>query len=556
MTVNEANSPRCDGQGLKRMAEAGLAWLEHNHQHVNDLNVFPVPDGDTGTNMLLTMRSAYREIAESTEKNAGKVARKIYNGALMGARGNSGVILSQLWRGISNGLTDKPDFTAADIMNCLEEATRIAYGAVQEPVEGTVLTVIREVSESVQANLDQSIDFSELMTHVVSSAKDSVNRTPELLPVLKEAGVVDSGGMGLAYVLEGMLMRLHGEELSLMAQSGDASPSLSGAQGNVSAEEELDYGYDVQFLLKGESLNVATVRRDIEAMGDSGLIVGDDSLIKVHIHVHDPGVPISYGAQRGVLLDVVVENMQEQYEELVAQQSDIVEPIAPPEIEPGSIAVIAVAPSIPLANIFYNLGASFVISGGQTMNPSTGDILAGIEKLDTDKIVILPNNKNILMAAQKAAEALRDQGSEKDVRVVPSRTIPQGTSALFALGGDDLDAVAEEMVDALGFVESGEVTLAVRNANIDGVAVSEGQIIGLHNGTLTTAGDSINEVVFDLLDRMDAADGEIITFYRGGDASEAAALNLISEVAETYPDQEVELALGGQPHYHYIIGVE
>ncbi len=549
MTMNEATSATCDGQGLKRMAEAGLAWLEENHQHVNDLNVFPVPDGDTGTNMLLTMRSAYREVANSEETDASKVARALYNGALMGARGNSGVILSQLWRGISNALSHKPTFTPADIKVCLEEATRVAYGAVQEPVEGTVLTVIREVSEAVQTNVDNNANFNSLMSYIVEQAQASVERTPEQLPVLKEAGVVDSGGMGLAYVLQGMLMRLTGQRLAAVT---DSSPSLSGAQQHVMDDDDSDYGYDVQFLLKGIGLDVATVRRDIEAMGDSGLIVGDETLIKVHIHVHDPGVPISYGAQRGTLLDVVVENMQEQYEDLVTQQQPSVKAIEPPEIEPGSIAVIAVAPSIELANIFYNLGAALVISGGQTMNPSTGDILDGINRLNTDKIIILPNNKNILMAAQKAA----DEGSGKQVAVVPSRTIPQGASALFALTGDDLDAVVEAMIEALDYVESGEVTIGVRDANIDGVEVRKGQAIGLHNGKLIIADDSTERVVLRLLDTMASEDSEIITLYRGAEISDAEALEMITVISERYQEQEIELATGGQSHYHYIIGVE
>jgi len=537
------------------MAEAGLVWLEANHETVNNLNVFPVPDGDTGTNMLLTMRSAYDEVANVDEAHAGRVAQKLYNGALMGARGNSGVILSQLWRGLATILKDHPDFDADMLARAMAESARIAYGAVQEPVEGTMLTVARETSEAVTGYVEgNSGDMMSLMITAVDAAHASVQRTPDLLPVLKEAGVVDSGGMGIYYVVEGMLRRLKGEELAL-DPAAMASRSL---QSELRPIDELGYGYDVQFLIKGQALDVVKVRADIEAMGDSGLIVGDENLIKVHIHVHDPGIPVSYGANLGILLDVVVENMQEQYEDFIVERGGKeTESVAAPEIAPGQVAVVTIAPSTELGNIFYSLGAALVISGGQTMNPSTKDILDGINTLNTSKVVVMPNNKNIFMAAEKAAEATAELEGDRQVVVIPTRTVPQGIAAMFALDPEGmLEDVAEAMQEAMSLVETGEVTTAVRDATIDGVEVKEGQVIGLKNGKLVTSGEDINTVVIDLLGKMDASDYELITLYHGNTLNYQDAEVLAEHLQEEYPDLEVELAVGGQPHYHYIISIE
>ena len=547
-----------DGQSLKRLAQAGLTWLETNYEHVNSLNVFPVPDGDTGTNMLLTMRSALSEIQQSEDTHAGRVASKIYNGALMGARGNSGVILSQIWRGFARGIETEELIDADGLRRGFAEAARTAYKAVQEPVEGTMLTVIREVSEEAGAITQNTDDLAQILEHLVERSRDAVRRTPTMLKVLKDAGVVDSGGMGMTYILEGMLRHARGEVLA-MDQVALSSNALQDA---LEPEDEEGYGYDVQFLLKGESLDVPAVRDHIESIGWSALVVGDENIIKVHVHVHNPGEVLGYGADLGALDDIVVENMQAQYEHFVAERGapgsgsnhDSMPP-EPPEIEEGTIAAVTVAPGEGLARIFYSLGAGRVVSGGQTMNPSTKDLLEAVDTLPTDRVVILPNNKNILMSAEQAAEAATGNG--KDVRVVATRTIPQGISALLALDpAGDLDEVVSSMDEFASMVETGEVTTSTRDVTINGLEVREGQIIGLHNDQLTAAGDDVNSVVQELLKQMRADEMELITLYYGEDVTHEQAHALVDVLATIYPDHEVELREGGQAHYFYILSAE
>ena len=546
----------CDGHGLKLAARAAMVWLERNYEHVNALNVFPVPDGDTGTNMLLTMRSAYNEISALEEKHAGLVAKKLYQGALMGARGNSGVILSQLWFGLSKAIEDDATLDEPSIVRGLIEASRTAYRAVQEPVEGTILTVSREIAEEAEKAVLSATSMESFLEQIVERSHEAVQRTPEQLAVLKEAGVVDSGGMGLTYLLEGVLRFVRGETLDLTDSAPAPEASLQSA---LAPTDEFGYGYDVQFLIKGSEMNVARIRADIEAMGDSTLVVGDADLIKVHVHVPNPGVPVGYGADQGILLDVVVENMDEQYEEFVDHGGPQMSPqvvehlIEPPEIEPGSVAVVTVAPGEGLKRIFYSVGAGHVISGGQTMNPSTEDFVDAIKGLTTDKIILLPNNKNVLMSAEAAAKFVNG----KSVQVIPTRTIPQGIAALLALNPHGtLDDNASSMDSAIKYVETGEVTTATRAVKIDGLAVSKDQIIGLHNDVLRVAGSSVSKVVFDLLSEMGADELELITLYYGSDVVSHEAEQLGQQIREMYPDHEIELRDGGQAHYHYIISAE
>jgi DAK2 domain fusion protein YloV len=551
---NNPNSTKCDGQTLKQLAWAGLIWLERNYEMVNSLNVFPVPDGDTGTNMLLTMRSAYNEIAESEEIHVGRIAQQIYNGALMGARGNSGVILSQLWRGFARGLSDSALLDTPGVIKGLEEAVSTAYKAVQEPVEGTMLTVAREAYEEASAFGQEEDDLPKLLERVVQRCHLSVQRTPELLDVLRKAGVVDSGGMGLALIFEGMLHHLAGEDL---AAAFEAPKEDSGWGSAPVAVSELGYGYDVQFLLKGSDLDVAQVRADIEAMGDSGLIVGDERLIKVHIHVHDPGIPLSYGVSHGIIRDIVVENMQEQYEEFAAHDvsahDDADQGMAHGQIVDGTSAVVTVSPGEGLSQIFYSLGAGKVIAGGQTMNPSTKQIIEAINELPTDKVFILPNNKNIIMAAEQAVE----QVNGKEVRVIPTRSVPQGIAALLAHDPyEELDTAKEAMLDASQMVETGEITISTRDATISGIQVKKGQIIGLYNDTLCVAGEDLETVVIELLEKIGAADLELITVYYGQDIDEAQADALLRRIQHAFPEQEVEFREGGQAHYYYILSIE
>ncbi len=574
--VAVASKLECDGQTLRHLTHAGLVWLERHREEVNALNVFPVPDGDTGTNMLLTMRSAYRRIEPlSDEHHVGKIAQEIAQGALMGARGNSGVILSQVWRGIARSLKDKAVFNAPELATALKEATDTAYKGVMRPVEGTILTVIREGAGEAAEVAARSHDLLFMLERVLERCRQTLLRTPDLLPVLKQAGVVDSGGQGLVYLLEGMWRWLNGE-LEDSAETSPAIPAppvLTPAAPELSAQAlaqpaggHLEYPYDVQFILVGRNLNVLDVRRQIDAMGDSTVVVGDEQIIKVHVHVQDPGQPISYAIGLGHITDVVVENMQMQMEAIIdhgptlppskrltpePSEDDL---IPPPAImlRPQQIGVVAVASGPGLARIFRSLGVAEIVMGGQTNNPSTEEIVNAIHNVPTENVIVLPNNKNIILAAESARDL-----SSKDVIVIATRTIPQGISVMLAYDPDgDLDAVAAAMTAAAAEVASAEITRATRSVTLNGVNVAEGQLIGLTNSGVCASGHDIREVVAATLAHIGLADREIVTLYYGQDVTLREAEALVAHVSELYPDLEVELHSGGQPHYYYLVGVE
>ncbi len=471
---------QCNGQQIRKLARAGMLWLEQNEQTVNDMNVFPVPDGDTGTNMLLTMQSAFGRVKNSDETHVGKMLGQIAHGALMGARGNSGVILSQIWRGLARPIKEKETFNAKDLAEAFQSAADTAYGGVMRPVEGTILTVIREAAEEAQDAASKSDDLRFVLERAIERARQSLERTPELLPILKQAGVVDSGGQGLVYMLEGMLLYSRGElrTADMDVMGGKTAVSHAPAQAFAIPEGgTLEFPYDVQFILMGENLNVTEVRDRIDSMGDSTVVVGDETTIKVHIHVSDPGEPLSYGISMGKIDDVVVENMQVQMETIINQQKAAAPTI---NIQPGQIGVVTVAPGSGIADAFRSLHAAFIVDGGQTNNPSTEDIFQAIQDVPTNNIILLPNNKNIIMAAEAAREL-----SSKNVTVVPSRTVPQGMMALMQLDLDgDLDEVTAEMRESLDDVATGEITRAVRSVTLDGVTVEDGEFIGIVNGRL------------------------------------------------------------------------
>ncbi|MCA9999616.1 MAG: DAK2 domain-containing protein, partial [Anaerolineales bacterium] len=426
----------CHGQQLRKLARAGLVWLEKHHETVNALNVFPVPDGDTGTNMLLTMRSAYKRVETSEDTHVGKVAAQLSQGALMGARGNSGVILSQIWRGLARGLAERETFSTNDLAEAFRQAADTAYSGVMKPVEGTILTVIRESANEAGDAAKKSSDLRFLLERVLERAQQALERTPEQLPILKQAGVVDSGGQGLVYILEGMLRYVHGQ-LGVVDMAGGAVSGLAAvnapAQALAAPEDgHIENPYDVQFILLGNNLDVLTVRNTIDAMGDSTVVVGDEQTIKVHVHVQDPGRPLSYGISLGQITDVVVENMQMQMEEIIQAPAVAVQTaVSAPTLEPGQIGVVSVAAGSGLADVFRSLGVVGVVNGRQTNNPSTEEIFQAIQDVPSDRVIVLPNNKNIILAA----EAARDLSS-KQVAVVPTRTAPQGFSAMLALNPD------------------------------------------------------------------------------------------------------------------------
>jgi len=535
-----------DGQGFKQLIKASLTWLQHHQAAINALNVYPVPDGDTGTNMVLTMRSAWAEIEDSSERHVGRMAHQMAHGALMGARGNSGVILSQIWRGFARSLDGKKVYRADDLAAACREASATAYKGVLKPVEGTILTVARAVADTATKSAKDTEDLEHLLERIVFAAHETVEMTPALLPVLAEAGVVDAGGQGLFIILEGMLRHMRGETVAAEIEG----PQIAEPTTRLQELEPVvaGYEYDVQFLVVGNELDVSAIRQRIAEMGDCALVVGDPTTLKVHVHVHDPGIPISYGAGLGSLRDVVVEDMQAQYQEFIVEQR------GPAQIcqEIEGIGIVAVVPGDGLARVFQSLGVHAIVRGGQTMNPSTKDLLEASENLPTDQIVILPNNRNVILAANQTCTL-----SDKSVAVIPSRFVTEGIAALLAFNYQaDLETNVAAMTDALGDVETGEITFANRSATVDGVQVDEGEVIGLHNGTLKVKGEIVENVVRALLKEMSSDQHEIVTLYYGEGVSEGEAEQLADLLRQDWPEQEIEVVAGGQPHYPYILSVE
>ncbi len=546
----------CDGYLLKQLALAGLTWLDTNQEKVNQLNVFPVPDGDTGTNMFLTMRKACEPLASLDEAHVGKVCKAIAAGALLGARGNSGVILSQWWRGLAEGLENHAQFDAPIFAAACQNAVERAYKAVVKPVEGTILTVTRQAMEAVVEQARTENDLSRLFDIKVGAAYNSLKHTPDLLPVLKDAGVVDSGGQGWTYIIEGMLKQVRGENLRPSPLVTSSTKEPKDWQHALIPEDEQGYGYDVQFLMRGRGLDIDAVRKAIDAVGWSTLVVGDENLIKVHVHVHDPGVPISYAIRQGAALDdVVVENMQAQYQDYVVERANREGGIAGAAVE--GVAVVTVAPSAGLKTLFTrDLGAAYAIGGGQSMNPSTEDFLLALQQLPNDEVILLPNNPNILLAARQASGLV----SGKQVQVVPSRTLPQGIAAMIEYGNERaslrLPELTEAMMKALKNVITCEVTTATRSVSLEGVDAVEGQYIALIDDKLSVAGDNLHGVVEAVLRKAEADKHDLITLYYGDIVTEVDAQAFADTLSAQFTKPEFQIVNGGQPLYPYIIGVE
>lgn len=545
------NNP-LDGQSLRTFLEAGLAWLRTNQATVNALNVFPVPDGDTGTNMVLTMQAAYDEVANSSERNCGKMAHAIAHGALMGARGNSGVILSQLWRGFARALDNLDTLDAKSWALALAAARDTAYKGVVRPVEGTILTVSKDIAAAADAQLAESQDLEEMLEAIVEAADQSVQRTPELLPVLRDAGVVDSGGKGLFFILEGFLRFLRGQTLEIAASVVQPLAEMKLENAMEAIEPGQDYEVVVDFR-PFEALDLPVFYNTLEEIGTSIQVGEGDGIYRMHIHVplEKRYTPIDYVMTVGTITKVAMEN-------LVAQMEAREEPCSGPgkynfsPLEPGQIAVIAVAPGTGIARVFASLGAAGIVEGGQTMNPSTQEIIHSFENLPTDKIILLPNNKNIILAGKTAAEL-----TVKKVAVIPSRTVPQGLAAMMRLVPDgDFDNVVEEMNEALEEVETGEITIATRNVEIDGVEVQEGQIIALLNGKLVLSASDLDSACLGLLEKAHADHFELITMFYGNNIAKPEVFRIADLVRAQYPKQEVEIQEGCQPHYQFIIAIE
>jgi len=548
--VEKLRKNSINGQSMKRLVEAGLTWLRTNQQTVNALNVFPVPDGDTGTNMVLTMQSAWNEIKDLGHRSISDMAGAVAKGALMGARGNSGVILSQLWRGFARGVYGKEVLDGPTLAKAFGEARDTAYKGVVRPVEGTILTVAKEVAAATEAALGSSQDAIAVLEVAVKAADEAVRKTPDLLPVLKQAGVVDSGGKGLFFILEGMLRHIYGESLEtpLMSVQPISAMNLQGALEGV--EEGQDYEVVVDFL-PAENFELQKFYGRLEEMGTSIQVGEGEGMYRMHIHVplEKRYEPIDYIMGIGTITKVAMENLLAQMDDIQKAKASR---ISLTKVEPGQIAVVVVSPGAGLSRIFASLGAAAVVEGGQTMNPSTQDFLNSFENLPTDKIIILPNNKNIIMTANQAKEV-----TVKQVAVVPSRTIPQGLAAMLSLHPDEeLNSIAEKMTKALEHVHTGEITVATRSVEIDEVNVKEGQVIALLDGKLVASASSVEEGCLGLLEKAKTDEHELITLFYGQDMPRTEANRIADVIRKKYSNLEVEVQEGGQPHYQFIISIE
>lgn len=537
-----------DGQDLHGLIEASILWIKANQQVINSLNVFPVPDGDTGTNMLLTMQAAFSEINGTNEKNIGKFIHSLAQGALMGARGNSGVILSQLWRGFSRALDNLETMDAPTMIRALIEARNTAYKGVVRPVEGTILTVAKDITSAAELALTQTDDLVEILEKIVIAGIESVNNTPELLPILKQAGVVDAGGKGLLTIFEGILRKIKGLplETSLQAVQPLAAMNLENAEQSIEPGQDFEIVVDFQ---PSKPIVMETIFEDLSRIGTSIQVGEGDGLYRIHIHVPTENfhMPVEYIMKLGTVTKVNIENLLAQME---ANKQKNTFTLA--LVEPDQIAVVAVSPGMGISRIFTSLGVAGIVEGGQSMNPSTEEILKAFEDLPTDKIIILPNNKNIILAAQSAASV-----SVKNVLVIPSKSVPQGLSAMLRYNPDsDFDEIAEEMTRALADVETGEITIATRSVQINGVNVHEGEVITLYNGELINSANSLDDACLGLLEKANTNERERITLFYGNSISLAEVNRIVDLIRGHYPSHEIELHEGGQPFYQFIISIE
>ncbi|MBT2756054.1 DAK2 domain-containing protein [Mesobacillus foraminis] len=550
-----------DGKRFAEMVIQGANHLSANAKMVDALNVFPVPDGDTGTNMNLSMTSGAKEVKNNVQEHIGKVGAALSKGLLMGARGNSGVILSQLFRGFSKAIEQKHQVTAQEFADALESGVETAYKAVMKPVEGTILTVAKDsAKKAVQAAKNQK-DIALLMEDVLKEARASLNRTPDLLPVLKEVGVVDSGGQGLVLVYEGFLAVLKGEELpetpSALATMNDlvSAEHHKSIQGHINTED-IEFGYCTEFMVKLEGkrpFSEEQFRQDLSHYGDSLLVISDDTLVKIHIHSEQPGEVLTYGQSYGSLVSMKIENMRQQHTDIIGEQGEAaVQENKAKSAEKQEYGIVAVSMGQGIGSLFRSIGANEVIEGGQTMNPSTEDIVKAIKEVHASKIIILPNNKNIIMAAEQAAEL-----AEEDVIVIPSKTVPQGMSALLAFNpGADLLENKEIMSEAMLHVKTGQLTFAVRDTSIDGLEIEKGDFMGISEGKIVLKDKDKVSAAKNLLEKMLDEEAEILTILKGEDATQEDVESLKEFLEQNYGDIEIEVHDGGQPLYAFIFAIE
>jgi len=537
-----------NGQNLREMFATATDWLEKSVSDIDALNVFPVPDGDCGTNMLLTMRSSIEDAYRAPDRSASAVTQAMATGALMGARGNSGVILSQIWRGLAQGLTGKDTVTGSDFADALRQASMTAYKGLTNPVEGTILTVARDAASAAEAQVASgNNDLVTIMEAVVSAANESVANTPSLLPVLREAGVVDAGGQGLYTILEGALHYLKGDAEKMQFRKPRiiaSSIPLVARLPQMVAADEVPYGYCTEFLLKGQELNPDKLRLRLKKKGQSLIVVGDESTVRVHIHTLDPGNVIHYATSLGTMHQVSIRNMDEQHQDFLEMQKE--------RTPAAQIATVAVVSGDGLSDVFTSLGTAAIVPGGQTMNPSTKDLLQAVESVVSDKVIILPNNKNIVLTAEQVHSL-----TTKSIAVVPTETIPQGIAALLAFDYEaDFETNAELMTKSKSAVKSIEITRAVRSTQLNGVQIKKKQAIGFLDGQLVAVGDSTSNVLNEALGKLNLDEVDVITIYYGADTKPAEAEQISVNIGKQHPQLQIEVVRGGQPHYNYIVSIE
>lgn len=545
---------KINGKLFADMIIQGAQNLSNNADLVDSLNVYPVPDGDTGTNMNLTMTSGREEVENNLSKNIGELGKTFSKGLLMGARGNSGVILSQLFRGFCKNIESESEINSKLLAESFQAGVETAYKAVMKPVEGTILTVAKDAAQAAVEKTNNTEDCIELMEYIIVKANESLENTPNLLAVLKEVGVVDSGGKGLLCVYEGFLKALKGEKVEAKVAKLDKDEFVHDEHDfhGVINTEDIIYGYCTEMMVRfgknKKAFDEQEFRQDMSQFGDSLLVINDEEIVKVHVHTEYPGKVFNYGQQYGELIKLKVENMREQHREVIRKEQHT----AKPKMETVETAIITISMGEGISEIFKSMGATHIISGGQTMNPSTEDIVKVIEQSKCKRAIILPNNKNILMASEQAASIV-----DAEAVVIPTKSIPQGISALFQY---DVDATLEEnkaqMADSVNNVKSGSLTYAVRDTKIDGVEIKKDAFMGLTEDKIVSSQSDQLTTVTELLNEMLAEDSEILTVIIGQDAEQTVTDNMINWIEEQYPDVEVEVHEGGQPIYQYFFSVE
>ena len=540
---------------LTKMFLAGAANLEAKKEYINELNVFPVPDGDTGTNMTLTIMSAAKEVQGLESADMTALAKAISSGSLRGARGNSGVILSQLLRGFTKEIKEHKEVDVQALASACERATATAYKAVMKPKEGTILTVAKGASEKAREMAETTNDLEVFIPEVIAYAKEVLSKTPEMLPVLKEAGVVDSGGQGLLEVLNGAYDAFQGKEIDYSAIESSVGTTM--VKPDAQSQTDIKFGYCTEFIITTEKAFTEKDEHEfkafLESIGDSIVCVADEDIVKIHVHTNDPGLAIQRALTYGQLSRMKIDNMREEHQEKLIRDAEKLAAEQAKKEPRKDVGFIAVSIGEGMNEIFRELGVDYIIEGGQTMNPSTEDMLTAIDQVNADHIFILPNNKNIILAANQAQALTED----KDIIVVPTKTVPQGITAIINyVPEEDAKANEEMMKEEIKNVKTGQVTYAVRDTHIDDKEIHEGDIMGIGDEGILSVGQSVEATTKEMLSLMADEDSELISIYYGQDTQEEDAEKLASEIEELYPDADVDLHCGGQPIYYYVLSVE